>query len=165
MFEEDDDSCQVNKSYLKVDIEGVDPQLWAKLKSRLTEMVIELLNYNINSKTDGNVKEEFSRITANVLEFANAKLEKASIENQKLLVEIQNILANRGKELAEARKLNAEADEIELKNIITRFKFAIGAAKVLASSSNDAKLLLFTKNFEELLYIFQENKADSKLLE
>nr|WP_067063242.1 hypothetical protein [Mucilaginibacter sp. L294] len=159
MFGEEE-ACGETKSYLKIDLEGANPVLWSEMKSKLTSMIMNIMDFQINTKTDGSVKDEFARISSNVIEFANAKLEKASIENQKLLSEIENILANKGKELAEARKLNAEAEQIELNNMMTKLKIAIGAAKIIASSSKDPELLAFTKNIEDLSFIIQDSRIE-----
>lgn len=156
MFEEE--SCNEKKTFIQVDVEGQNSDLWEQLKSKLSSMVLNLLDLKINSNTGANVGEELQKLTTNVLEFANAKLEKPSIENHKLLAEIDSVLANRAKELAEARKLNAEAEQIELNNVCKKLSIAIGAAKVLAQSTNDPQALLFIKSIEELAFIFQENK-------
>ncbi|MFA6249479.1 MAG: hypothetical protein WC615_21250 [Mucilaginibacter sp.] len=158
MFEEEEG--QEVKSYIKVDVEGANPQMWATMKVKLTNMVMELIDFKINTKTNGSIGEEFGRVSANLIEFANAKLEKPSIENQKMLAEIENLLANKAKGFAETRKLNAEAEQIELQNIMMKLKLAIGCAKILATSNNDSEFLIFTKNIEELSYIFQENKIE-----
>src|SRR5258708_18237060 len=122
MFEEDD--CQEKRTFIKVDVEGNDKSTWAKLKNKLTETLFDLLNTQINSNSGATVRDEIQRITTNVIAFANAKLEKPSIENQKLLAEIEQILANKAKELAETRKINAEAEKIELDNITQKLRIA-----------------------------------------
>lgn len=156
MFGEEDDIEK--KKFSKIDLEGNDRQLWGDLRSKLFNMILSLMELKVNYKTDGNVEEEFTRVTTNIIEFANAKLEKPSIENQKLLAEIDHLLANRAREFAQARKLSAEAEKIELDNLCKKLSIAIGAAKVLARSSNDEETLIFVKNIQELSFIFQEDK-------
>ena len=157
MFEAEEEAFE-KKQYVKIEVEGHDKPRWAELRSKLVNVILEILDLKINCKTGGTVEDEFKRISSNVIEYANAKLEKPSIENQKLLAEIEQILANKGKEMAEARKLNAEAEKIELDNIVFKLRIVLGAAKVLANSSEDPELLIFVKNIEELSFIFQQNK-------
>jgi len=157
MFEEDD--CQEKRTFVKVDLVGNDDFTWSKLKSKLTQTLFELLDTKINTNSGATVSDEIQRITTNVIEFANAKLERPSIENQKLLAEIEQILANKAKKLAETRKINAEAEKIELDNIAQKLKIALGLAKVLANSTSDPEAIIFIKNIEEFSVIFtQENK-------
>jgi hypothetical protein len=157
MFEDGD--CQEKRTFVKVDVEGNDKFTWSNLKSKLTETLFELLNKQINANSGATVNDEIKRIATSVIEFANAKLEKPSIENQKLLAEIEQILANKAKELAETRKINAEAEKIELDNTIQKLKIALGLAKMLANSTSDPDAIIFIKNIEEFSVIFsQENK-------
>ncbi|MDB5029764.1 hypothetical protein [Mucilaginibacter sp.] len=157
MFEEDD-NCHETKSFLKLDVEGADTFIWSKLKENLTILIVELLDSKANVKTGGTVKQESQRIAANILEYANSKLEKASIENQKLFAELEGLLANQAKTHAETRKINAEADAIEIENVAKKLRLAIGLAKAIAPTSSDPNALIFVKNIEELAFIFQEKK-------
>ncbi|MFD0765365.1 hypothetical protein ACFQZI_10920 [Mucilaginibacter lutimaris] len=157
MYQEDEN--QETKSYVKIDVEGSNPQIWSKMKSKLTDLIMDALEFNINVKTGASLKDEIGRASSNLIEFANAKLEKPSIENHKMLAEIENILAEKAKQIAEARKLHAEAEEKEFELFVKKFKFALGCAKAFAIQSKDQEFLVFTKNVEELTFIFQENKA------
>jgi hypothetical protein len=146
------------KGFIKVDVEGGDKTMWLKLKLKLTTLITNLLETKINEKSDLSTDEEIKRATANLIEFANAKLEKPSIENQKLLVEIDLALVSKAKCHAETRKLNAEAEKLEIENITNKLKLAIGLAKVLGHSTQDESIILFVKGIEEISYIFQDNK-------
>ncbi|MGN6639770.1 MAG: hypothetical protein ACTHJ8_12730 [Mucilaginibacter sp.] len=146
------------KSFTKVYVEGEDKTLWVKLKPKLINLMTELLEAKINYNTGGTTREELKRVTANVIEFANAKLEKASIENENLLAEIELKLATKQKCQAETRKINAEAEKIEIENIEKKLKLALGLAKGLFHSTKDDEIIIFIKSFEELCYIPQGDK-------
>jgi len=158
MLEEDEDCRKEIKSFLKIDLEGANLSTWGQLKPKLSAMILELLDSKVNNISNLTIKEEFQRTTSNLIEYANSKLEKASIDNQKLVADIENILANKAKNLAETRKLNAEAEEIELNNILKKLSIALGLAKAIAKSTNDPEIILFTSNIEELAFVFRSNK-------
>ena len=155
---EQENSDFETKSFTKISVEGGDKKLWAKLKSKLVNLITELLETKINDKTGGTTEEELKRATTNLIEYANAKLEKPSIENQKLLVEIESVLATKAKTQAETRKINAEAEKIEIENIAGKLKLALGLAKALGHSTGDQEIIIFIKNIEEIAYIFQGTK-------
>jgi len=157
MFEDDGD-CQAKKTFIKIDVEGNDPTIWSKMKARLTETLFELLNSKINSNSGGTVKDEIQRASSNLIEYANAKLEKPTLENKKLLTEIEKILSDKARSAAETRKINAEADKIELDNIVYRLKIILGTAKMIANSTTDPDALIFIKNIEEFSFLFSQEK-------
>ena len=62
--------------------------------------------------------------------------------------------------MAEARKLNAEADSIEIQNSLKRLKIALGGIKVLAISDGNKDLVILKQldNFLKTIDAIQEDK-------
>nr|WP_121269854.1 hypothetical protein [Pedobacter schmidteae] len=142
---------------LKVDVEGNDSAIWEKCKASLMEIVTKILEAQIH-KDGKTTADEIKRASSNLLDFANAKLERPTIENQKLLTEIDLMLANESKTRAETRKIDAEAEAIELGNLEKRFRIAIGAATVLAGLEKNQEGLLFCKDLESLIAGFSSKQ-------
>ena len=146
---------------LKLDVEGKNSAIWEKCKDSLMEMVTKILDAQLHRDGKTTV-EEFKRASSNLLDFANSKLERPVIENQKLLTEIDLMLATESKSRAETRKINAEAEAIEISNLEKKFKIAIGAATVLARLEKNQEGLLFCKDMESLIAGFSSQQLLDK---
>lgn len=142
------------KDFLKVEVEGKDKSIWEGAKEKLMNLMSELMDTKINTYSDSTVKDELKRATSNVIEFANAKLIKPSLENMKLQVEIEQMLSSSAKIAAETRKTHAEAESIELANLEKRMKMVMGAARLIAIAEDNTEAILFCNNMEALLGSF-----------
>ncbi|MCX2432194.1 hypothetical protein [Pedobacter sp. GR22-10] len=149
------------KTFLKVEVEGQKASVWESAKGKLMDLMTKLMDAQINSYSDSTVREELKRAGSNVIEFANAKLQRPSLENIKLQAEIELMLKNSAKVDAETRKVNAEAEAVELANLEQKLKIVMGAAKMIAMGERNQEAILFCKDMESLLGQF----TNSNLLE
>ncbi|KOH42628.1 hypothetical protein NC99_45570 [Sunxiuqinia dokdonensis] len=93
-----------------------------------------------------------------MIHFGKEKLKKASIENEKLNAEIEEIYTKIKKEKAETRKINAVADKINLENQLRAIRISLGSAKALMIGSEDNEDILFIKRIDAFLDVINEIK-------
>ncbi|WP_379085526.1 hypothetical protein [Pedobacter sp. UC225_65] len=118
------------------------------------EMISKMMESQVNSVKGTTVEDELKRLSSNIIEFANAKLQKPTLENEKLVAEIGLLLNNAAQSNAMTRKINAEAESIELDNFSKKLRIAFGAAKVIATMDGNPEAILFCKNMEALVAQF-----------
>jgi hypothetical protein len=145
------------REFLKVDLEGGDSELWKKLRDKLTSLVMELLDFNVDKEQADYTNQELDKIKETLLNYSKSPSQGSNLKQFKLMAEIECILANKAKTLAEAKKLDAEAAQRKLVTTKERLRLALGITKALAHANNDTVMILFTKNVEELVFMFQEN--------
>lgn len=158
----DQEEPEVEKStFIKVQLEGIDTKLWANAKTKLMESLQSVLDFKINPADDQTTRDEIHRATKNLFNYANAKLEKATIENHKLSAEIDLLLSEAAKARSESRKIAAEAEAIELGNINKKLRLALGAARLIAKAEGNEEALLFCNEFQRLCEMLQSADVDN----
>lgn len=136
------------KKILKVEVTGKDKKLWQEMRGKLIIAINKSLDTVINQDTNTTVREEAKEFASALLDHAKSKLKKAGLENEKLLVEIDNLYFKREKDIAEARKINAEAKSIEIQNTVRSLKISLGGMKVI---------MMGEKGEEDIVFINQIN--------
>lgn len=142
----------------KVSLSGADPILWEKLQSKLLVILDKSLETIINYDTGATIKDEAREFTSAMIHFGKEKLKKASIENEKLNAEIEEIYTKIKKEKAETRRINAVADKINLENQLKAIRISLGSAKALMIGSEDNEDILFIKRIDTFLDVINEIK-------
>ena len=155
MFEQEDNIERT--PHMRVDIVGLNSTKWAKFKEKFMDQIFSILDTTINPNQNSTVQEEIKRATENIFSYANSKLEKATIENHKLNAEIDLLLTQSAKERAAARKINAEAEALEIENISKKIKMILCMAQVFALSNKDEEILFFCKNMELMVAKFESS--------
>ncbi|MDN5200168.1 hypothetical protein QQ008_02320 [Fulvivirgaceae bacterium BMA10] len=122
----------------------------------MIQVVKEFLDFTIDHENKSTIKDEARVFTTALLDYAKQKLAKPGIDNQKTLAEIEEIYARRQRELAEARKTNAEAEKIEFETSIRKLKVALGSAKVLLIGKQGGEEILFLKQIDNFLDVLKE---------
>jgi hypothetical protein len=148
------------KQYLRVDVGGKSPEIWNALRGKLIHAVNKFLDSTIDTIDNKTIRQEAQAFTHALLEHAKEKLAKAGIENQKLLAEIDYIFSQREKEIAEARKINAEAHKIEIENSLRQLKLSLGMAKALLIGEEEGESIIFVKKIDAFLDVIKEFNLD-----
>lgn len=149
------------KKLTKVSVSGADSVLWNKLRNKLIQVLDRSLDTIINYDTGATIKDEAKEFSSAVIQFGKEKLKKASIENDKINAEIEEIYTKIKKEKAETRKINAEADQINLDNQIKAIRITLGSAKALLIGSADNEDILFVKKVDAFLDVLKELKQSN----
>ena len=151
-----------SKKLVQVEVEGKNPELWQRLKSKLMVAIEKLLDTEANSDTGTTYRDELKEYKNLAINFGKEKLKRPSIENEKIVAEIDLLYSQRQKTLAEARKTNAEAASIETSTTIKKLKIMLLTMKMLVNENKDE--ILFIKEAENLLEIVSSinNSADEK---
>ena len=149
---------QSNK-FLKVSITGKDKELFETLREKLIESILNL-NENGNQKIYSSFKTEIVDFFNETLKFGKAYLKKPSYENMKILSEVELNYSKKQKEIAEARKINAEAQRLEFENAMEKIKFQLRLIIAVSPPEKlDSQDLLFIKNIKNWVNKFDTEKA------
>lgn len=138
----------------KIPIRGKDQKIWSELKGKLMTKLAQTVDNTLNSIIDPvektTLKEEINQFSHQLLGYAKAKLSEPGISNQKTIAEIETIYARRNREIAETRKIHAEADALEFDMAVKKLKLALGATKVfIACDKEDQETIIFIKQIED----------------
>lgn len=152
------------KKVIKIEVEGEDKVLWKKLKPKLIEAMTKFLDVIIDNENDTTIREEAKKFTSALLDYGKQKLNKAGIDNEKTLAEIDLLYSQKEKEVAEARKIHAEADALEIENTIKRLKLSLIGVKLLMVGENGNEEAIFLKQVDEFLRAIEEMGKGQGLL-
>jgi hypothetical protein len=150
--------------FIRIDLEGVDGEKWYHLRKKFVHAIHKTLDTVIDYDTGGTLRDEAKKFTTELLHYGKAKLQKAGLENNELMAQIDLLYSQKEKELAEARKLNAEAEALEIQNNIRKLKLSIGGMKALMMGEAGEEEILFLRqmdHFLEVLRDFEGNAARS----
>jgi hypothetical protein len=105
---------------LRIDLTGLDSgsfdRLFASLASALEAAVAQ-----VSGKPESpEARQAIDDLTVIAKNFAQAKLQRPTLENQKLLAEIAEAFSAAEVNAQQARKTAAEADKIEMDNVVHR---------------------------------------------
>lgn len=143
------------KRLLRIDLVGKDQNLFANLKGKLIKMVDKVLDSSLDVSSDLTVKEELQKFTSLGLNFAESKLQKASIENDQIIAEIQEKLSLIQKNKAESRKINATARTIEFDQSLKELTFTLKMTKAIILGEGNDEALAFTKQIDIFLEVIR----------
>lgn len=148
-----------NINYVEISVKGKSDLLWEKLRPKLHEAVNKFLDTVVDSSRKTTIRDEAKELTSSLLKYAKAKLNKPELENQKILAEIDNLYSSKQKDIAEARKIHAEADAIEFQNALNNLRMSLMLTKALLISNKDTNSILFIKEIEGLTEVVNTIKA------
>ena len=140
-----------SKRIIRIEVSGKDKERWYNLRPKLIATINAFLDTVIDTQNESTIRDEAKQFMTALLNNAKSKLEKAGIENQKIYAEIDSLYAQKCKDLAETRKLNAEAQGIEIQNKLRVMKFALSATKALIIGSENSEDILFIKEIDSLI--------------
>lgn len=136
---------------IRIDVSGFDEEKWGNFKSKFLAKLYEFMETELDPIKHTTIKEEIAMFTNKLLEYGKAKLSKPVIDNDKTIAEIEELYSRRLLNIAETRKTNAEADAIEMKNKIKKFKLLGTIAKVIIGGKDDQESAAFTRDIENFL--------------
>lgn len=144
------------KKYLKVDVSGQSEDLWSNMRVKLINTINKFLDTTIDSKNHSTIREEAKEFTSKLLKHAKDKLERAGLENEKIVAEIDSLYSARQREFAQTRKLNAEASEIELSVSIKKLKLSLGLTKAILIGEAKNEDIVFVKQIDSFIQILKD---------
>lgn len=103
-------------------------------------------------------------VTNSALNAARAHLDAKGIENERTQADTLAKFGELKKSLAEARKTNAEAEEVEIRNRIARMKERLMYAKFVILGDRSEESIAFGQDVSELLAAVRAIEQDSRLL-
>jgi hypothetical protein len=151
-------------SILRIDVTGKDSDRWRKLKSKLFNAIDQLLDSTIDHERNTTVREEVKQFTSAALDYARQRLAKQGLENDRIEAEVFQLYAERERTLAEARKINAEADEQELQTRVKKLRLILSATKIILISEPGEEAILFGKEIDRFLQALNEEFGREKQL-
>jgi hypothetical protein len=112
------------------------------------QLVQQLLQEDATSSW---LQEQAKELGGLALDFAKAKLRREGVEVQEIEARVGKLFAEKEKTIAEARKTNAEARAIEIKNVMTGLRFALGATKAMLIGDQSAEAVVFGQQIDAML--------------
>lgn len=119
------------KKPVRIELEGKDTEIFDRLFSKLTDTIIEATELIFKSETSPETKEIISDVTNISKTYFKAKLEKGSIENQKILAEIVEKYAAAEERLASAQKIRQETETVKVETALKKIEATIKTMELL----------------------------------
>lgn len=141
------------KKLVRIELTGADENLFAALKGKLIAMINKVLESAIDVNSGLTLKEEIQKFTSLGMQFAEAKLKKASIENELLISNIQEKYSQIEKNKAETRILNANAKALEFQQSLKELSFTLKMTKVLIAGNEGEESIIFLKQIDSFLEV------------
>lgn len=138
--------------YIKISVEGKSSKKWIALKEKFFDTIESLLETVIDSNTNSTLGDEINDFKSLLLDYGKNKLAKPGIDNAKTLAEIENLYSQKIKTIAEARKLNAEAEKIDFETKLRKLKLSITIMKALISREPGEESILISKEIDTILF-------------
>jgi hypothetical protein len=107
----------------------------AAIYDKLEKFSEVILDIEINKRDRTTVRDEAEALTTSVLDAVKAHLADKQVRNEEVIAEIHRKMAETDKLRAEARKVHAEADALDIKNLRDRFKLMKSMAETLAQTN------------------------------
>lgn len=152
------------RKILKVEVSGEDATLWNNLKSKLIGAIDKFLDSAIDIENGTTIREEAQKLTSLAINYAEEKLKKAGVENDKVRAEIDEIYANVEKSKAEARKLRAESRSIEFHTSIKQLTLSLKLTKALILGKDENESIILTKQIDSFLDALKEFSEDKNII-
>jgi hypothetical protein len=106
----------------------------ASIYRKLEQFSEVILDVEINKRDRTTVRDEAEALTTSVLDAVKAHLADKQVRNEEVIAEIHRKMAETDKLRAEARKVHAEADALDIKNLRDRFELMKSITATLAES-------------------------------
>lgn len=153
------------KKIIKIDLEGLRGDLFTKLRSKLIDAVDKFLDSPFDYETSSTIRDEVKNFTSLGLNYAKSKLKKPSIENHKLISEIELNYTEIEKKKAVARKENAIAETIEFNHSLRKLVISLKMSKALIIGDKNKEAIIFTQQIDAFLNAIEGIAQEKKLIE
>lgn len=152
------------QKYIEVSVKGLNPELWKSkrgaLIEKLSQAVDRLMDKIIDPISGTTIREESEKIISLGLNHIKSSLAKTGIQNEKVLVEIQELYAKIEEITIKNRKHTAEAEAQEFKNFLNNLDFSLGSTKLLLKQEKDGDSILFIKQIDEWIQLIKKVKEN-----
>lgn len=146
----------------KIDLVGVDSSLFANLKEKLISMVNKVLDASVDVNTGLTVREELQKFSSLGIQYAEAKLKKASIDNDRTISQIAESYSLIEKNKAESRMINATAKALEFEQSLKELSFTLKMTKALIIGNQGEEAIVFTKQIDVFLDVINSLSETNK---
>lgn len=153
------------KKLVKIELTGADENLFAALKGKLIAMINKVLESAIDVNSGLTLQEEIQKFTSLGLQFAEAKLKKAGIENELLISGIQEKYSQIEKNKAETRILHANAKALEFQQSLKELSFTLKMTKVLIAGNQGEENIIFLKQIDSFIEVVNSLNETNGLTE
>jgi len=127
-------------------------------------VINKFLDSTIDFEKRTSVRDEAKKLVSLTLNFAEEKLKKPGIENQKMLAEVDEIYSNIEKNKAEVKKIYAEASSIELETALKKLKLALKLSKALMIGKEGNECIIINKQIDAFLEAIEAYTSENNLL-
>lgn len=155
---------QPGEKFARFSARGKEPIPFAVHRGKLLDYVTSILELKLNQRNDATVRDEAAEMISGFLGWAKERLDTPGVQNAKLRAETAERFAAAKRAIAEARKTNAEAEQIELETTIRRFKLMLTVTKFAVLQDDDEAAVLFGSQIDEVLKMLGELANDKALL-
>jgi len=149
------------KSFINIQVSGESESLWKQLRHKLILTIDNFLDATIDYENNSSIRDEARKLTSALIDNAKGRLKKPGLENEKLIAEIDNLYLKKEREIAETRKINAQADELEFRNALRRLRLSLGMAKAMMLGEPSEENLLLSQQLDAFIEILNE-EGDKK---
>ncbi|MBT1690080.1 hypothetical protein [Dawidia soli] len=149
--------------FVRIEIEGLNAEKWYQLRTKFIRAIHKTLDTVIDHEHSSTLRDEAKKFTTELLNYGKAKLQRAGLENEELMAQVDLLYSQKEKELAEARKLHAEAEALEIRNNIRKLKLGIGGMKALMIGETGKEEILFLKQMDHFLEILRDFEGDNNV--
>jgi len=144
------------KKIHKLEISGKNVETFKKLRPNLIKRIFEMFE-----PID---EEDYARNQASLsFEFLEEKIKRGSIENYKIVAEIEEKFSKAEKNKAEARKIDAEAKKINFDNKLNEMKLFLGLNKAMLLGNKNKEAIVFVKEIDSLIEVIENVQEEQRL--
>lgn len=143
-------------SKLEIQTHGKDPGLWAKFSGKFKSAIQSLLDIQTNAEENKTIRDELKEYASLAIESGKSLIEKPTLENHMIRMQIQKGYEELEKTRVEREILSVEARKQNLKQTLSELKLMMifakqGVFNELAESSGDYDMILFIQNADAIL--------------
>jgi hypothetical protein len=157
------DTNEKGTKFLHIEFEGINNEKWYHLRTKFIRAVHKTLDTVIDHENSSTFRDEAKKFTTELLHYGKAKLQRAGLENEEIMAQVDLLYSQKEKELAEARKLNAEAEALEIRNNIRKLKLSIGGMKALMIGETGEEEILFLRQMDQFLELLRDFDGDTNM--
>jgi hypothetical protein len=139
--------------FLSIEVVGNSTEQWARLRTKFLGAIDQLLDTVVDDKSNATVRDEAKNLATALLADAKARLAKSGWENDQIAAHVEKTYAEIETIRASARKVNAEAQSIELQNSVKKLRLLIMATNALMAGETDGEAVLLGKQMKAFLEV------------
>jgi hypothetical protein len=149
---------------IRIESEGIDQEKWFHLRAKFIRAIHQTLDTVVDYENSSTLRDEARNFTTGLVKYGKAKLQKAGLENEEIMAQVDLLYSQKEKELAEARKLHAEAEALEIQNKIRKLKLGIGGLKALMMGDAGEEELSFLRQMDQFLETLRDFERNDNIL-